>query len=89
MATKSTEHKTEDSFDVNTLENLPFEFDRYDGKEILYFVSWFLKRGTSCEDCILSKKLTTKRPPNCIKCGLPTARLLKKHFNKERPYEKV
>lgn len=52
--------------------------------DLLAFLTWYVKRdGTTCIECIETRSMLSKKAPNCVKCGLPTARLLKKHFNKE------
>jgi len=89
MTTNNNKTKGDDYFDLTSLDNLPFDFGDYDGKEIIYFISWFLTKKMSCEDCITLKSMISGKAPNCFKCGLPTARLLKRHFKKERPYEKI
>jgi len=54
--------------------------------DLLAFTVWYVKRdGITCVDCIETRAMQSGIKPNCDKCGLPTARLLKKHFNKETP----
>ena len=54
--------------------------------DLLAFLVWYVKReGITCVECIETRAMQSKTPPNCSKCGLPTARLLKKHFKKETP----
>jgi hypothetical protein len=51
--------------------------------DLLAFLVWYTKRGgITCVECIETRMMLSKIPPNCVECGLPTARLLKKHFNK-------
>jgi len=50
--------------------------------DLLAFLVWYLKRdGMICIDCIETRSGMSGKPPDCEKCGLPTARLLKKYFN--------
>ena len=52
--------------------------------DLLALLVWYTKRnGITCEECIRTRTSMSKIPPNCVKCGLPTARLLKKYFDKE------
>lgn len=52
--------------------------------DLLAFLVWYVKRdGLTCIDCIETRALMSKNPPNCEECGLPTARILKKYFSKE------
>jgi hypothetical protein len=45
---------------------------------------WYLKRnGMICVDCIETRSQMSGKPPDCEKCGLPTARLLKKYFDSQ------
>ena len=49
--------------------------------DLMAFLVWYVKRdGITCIDCIETKALSSGVKPNCEKCGLPTARLLKKYF---------
>ena len=50
--------------------------------DLLATAIWYAKRDITCIECIQTKALISKKPPDCDKCGLPTARLLKKYFNK-------
>lgn len=57
--------------------------------DLLAFLVWYAKRDTTCIECIETKFVASKIPPDCASCGLPTARLLEKYF-KINPYkEKV
>lgn len=58
--------------------------------DLMAFLVWYVKRdGITCIDCIEIKKDMSDIPPNCVKCGLPTARLLDKHFNINPYKEKI
>jgi len=35
----------------------------------------------SCVECIRTRAMMSKQPPNCARCGLPSARLIKRTFN--------
>lgn len=50
--------------------------------DLVAFLVWYTKRGYTCLDCVETNTVY-KKFPNCDKCGLPTARLLKKYFGKE------
>jgi len=93
MTTKIKENKREILYvDEDGIENrISLGFSEFDPVDFLYFLTWYLSRpnGQTCKDCILTKSMMSGKAPNCLKCGLPTARLLKKYFKKERPYEKV
>jgi len=50
--------------------------------DLLAFMVWYLKRdGMTCIECIETRKDLSGKLPDCEKCRLPTARLLKKYFN--------
>jgi len=52
--------------------------------ELLIWCSWYFKEGRiPCKECVEVRAMGSGKAPNCYKCGLPTARLLKNHFNKE------
>jgi hypothetical protein len=54
--------------------------------DLMAFMVWYVKRGgITCYDCIETRVLQSGKPPNCNKCGLPTARLLKRHFKEDNP----
>ena len=54
--------------------------------DLTAFLVWYVKRdGITCVDCIETKAMQSGIKPNCDKCGLPTARLLKKHFKEVTP----
>ncbi len=54
--------------------------------DLMAFLVWYAKRdGITCYDCILTRKQQSGIKPNCEKCGLPTARLLNKHFKENNP----
>ena len=46
------------------------------------WVNWFFRSSrVSCVDCVNARAMITHKPPNCSKCGLPSARLIKRRFN--------
>ena len=54
--------------------------------DLMAFLVWYVKRdGINSYDCIETRAMQSGNPPNCEKCGLPTARLLKKHFKENNP----
>ena len=54
--------------------------------DLLAFLTWYVKRdGMICIDCVETRSGLSGKPPNCNKCGLPTARILYKYFQKETP----
>jgi len=56
--------------------------------DAIIFLQWYVtKKDLTCRDCIITSKDLAKVPPSCSACGLPTAKLLKKHF-KETKNEK-
>ena len=48
--------------------------------DFLAFSVWYFKRDMTCLTCIETRRLGSGTPPDCFKCGLPTARILRKHF---------
>jgi len=49
--------------------------------DLLAFLVWYAKRnGLTCIECIETRNQMSGKPPDCEKCGLPTARLLNKYF---------
>ena len=51
--------------------------------DLLAFLTWYVKRdGITCIDCVETRSMMSKKAPNCIKCGLPTAKILEKYFKK-------
>jgi len=54
--------------------------------DLLAFLVWYVKRdGLICIECVETRSMLSGIPPNCDKCGLPTARILNKYFGKETP----
>ena len=50
--------------------------------ETYVWANWFFRDSrVSCVDCVNAAALISKKPPNCAKCGLPSARLIKRRFN--------
>lgn len=50
--------------------------------EMYVWANWFFRKGrVSCVECIRTRAMITKEPPNCAKCGLPSARLIKRTFS--------
>lgn len=64
------------------LFNKLFDCNAYD---LLAFLVWYTKRKDfrTCKDCIEWCKSSSGIKPDCSKCGLPTARLLQKHFKED------
>ena len=57
-------------------------FESKDIYEMYIWTNWFFRPGrVSCVDCIRTRAMMSKQPPNCAKCGLPSARLIKRTFN--------
>ena len=50
--------------------------------DFLAFLVWYFKRSFTCLTCIETRKMGSGTAPDCVKCGLPTARLLRKHFGR-------
>ncbi len=69
--------------------------------EIYVWANWFFRESrVSCVDCVNARSMISKKPPNCVRCGLPSARLIKRRFNylkdeyqcldeEERDHEKI
>jgi len=52
--------------------------------EMYVWANWFFRDSrVSCVECINTRAMLSEKPPNCAKCGLPCARLIKKTFHKE------
>jgi hypothetical protein len=51
--------------------------------DFLAFLVWYLKRDMTCIQCIETRNMTSGLPPDCITCGLPTARLMKRYFGRK------
>jgi len=50
--------------------------------EMYVWANWFFRRGrVSCVECVRTRAMLSKEKPNCVKCGLPSARLIKRTFN--------
>jgi len=50
--------------------------------EMYVWANWFFRVGrVSCVECIRTRAMMSKQPPNCARCGLPSARLIKRTFN--------
>jgi hypothetical protein len=65
---------------LKELVNGALETDLY---EMLIWAKWYFGKSFSCKECIETRKMGSGKAPNCDLCGLPTAKLLKKHFKKE------
>ena len=50
--------------------------------EMYVWANWFFRVGrVSCVECIRTRAMMSKQPPNCVRCGLPSARLIKRTFH--------
>ena len=50
--------------------------------EMYVWANWFFRESrVSCVDCVNARALLSEKPPNCVQCGLPSARLIKRRFN--------
>ena len=57
-------------------------FVEKDFYETYIWANWFFRESrVSCVECVNTKALVSKSPPDCAKCGLPSARLIKRRFN--------
>jgi len=49
--------------------------------EMYVWANWFFRSGrVSCVECIRTRAMMSRKQPNCAKCGLPSARLIKRTF---------
>ena len=49
--------------------------------EMYVWANWFFRSGrVSCVECIRTRAMMSQKQPNCAKCGLPSARLIKRTF---------
>jgi len=49
--------------------------------EMYVWANWFFRSSrVSCVDCVKARAMISQEPPNCAKCGLPSARLVKRTF---------
>ena len=49
--------------------------------EMYVWANWFFRETRlSCVDCVKTRSMVSDLPPNCAKCGLPSARLIKRTF---------
>jgi hypothetical protein len=56
---------------------------RTDLYELLIWSEWYFRPSrVTCKECVEERALKGN-VPDCVKCGLPQARLLKKHFGKK------
>lgn len=54
------------------------ECDTY---ELLIWIEWYFNsKRPSCRQCVETRKLCSKIPPNCLECGIPNIQLIKKNF---------
>lgn len=52
-----------------------------DPMDLIVWLQWYVSKGNiTCKHCIETMKMQGGTPPNCYKCGLPTAKLLRRHF---------
>ena len=54
-----------------------------DPLDFIIWAQWYVKRNFTCKECIETRVMSSGNPPRCDSCGLPTAKLLNKHFKKE------
>ena len=64
-----------------TVQELIDGIRRADPLDLLIFMQWYVKRGElTCKKCVELRKAFSGNPPNCVACGLPTAKLIKTTF---------
>ena len=52
--------------------------------ELLIWSTWYFRESrVACKECVQIKAMGKGKLPDCFQCGLPTARLIKKHLEKE------
>jgi len=52
--------------------------------ELLIWSTWYFRESrVACKECVQIKAMGKKDKPDCYTCGLPTARLIRKHLEKE------
>jgi len=56
--------------------------------DLLIFIQWYVGKGITCKDCLTTRKDLNNTLPNCIQCGLPTAKLIKSIFKETKKDEK-
>lgn len=61
---------------------------RADPMDLLIWSQWYVKKEISCRDCLNTYKVQRNELPNCVKCGLPTAKLKKSIFKETTKNEK-
>lgn len=48
--------------------------------ELLIWGIWYFRPGRpSCKQCVETKMMMSKIPPNCAECGQPSAKLIQKY----------
>lgn len=65
---------------IKDIINGVLETDAY---ELFYWIEWYFTKGASCKHCVETRAGSSGKPPNCLKCGLPTMKLLNKNFGKK------
>lgn len=55
-----------------------------DDYDIMIWFRWYSQKDVECIDCIKTKAMISKEKPDCEKCGLPVAILMKKYFPQEK-----
>ena len=52
--------------------------------EILIWSEWYFRPSrVACKECVDERKVKGS-PPDCVRCGLPVARLIKNTFRKKK-----
>ena len=55
--------------------------------ELLIWSEWYFRSTrVPCKECVEERKVKG-REPDCVKCGLPSARLINKTFRKKKEKE--
>ena len=66
---------------VTSLQTLIDGVLKSDPIDLVVWLQWYVAKGNiTCKRCIETMKMQGGKPPNCYKCGLPTAKLLRKSF---------
>lgn len=57
---------------------------RTDLYELLIWSTWYFRESrVTCKQCVQEKAMGSGKAPDCYKCGLPTAKLIKQYLEKE------
>jgi len=66
---------------LKDLINGALKIDLY---EFLIWSTWYFRETrVSCKECVQRKAEQSGNKPDCYKCGLPTAKLIKTYLEKE------